>query len=641
MENPQSTQINNNSQSAQNQIHQNVSIDSQSNANQIVDESNLVQLQQVVHDPIANDIGGELLQGQQEDRENHFVDHQPQQQLPLPQSSQEHQRNQSENANNSVEQLPQNQLHRPAIVNVQVFPNRLDSRFLVKFYCDCCPNLDAWFSRDHMINNFGFLEHELKSIEEKAIKDKKEQDTKEAADELQKFLDFDDIKDFNNLPEGTFEEINFSCSTQHQNCDEEDSLESQTEDNDESYCPERSDRNSSNSVQSRLRRRVNQAFFHEGMIPTISSILMRANNQDDSQHLSSNFDSKLKQLSLEDFSLFNQIPLRMKDKSQSHSSAHQNLAEIPLTNVCSSSQLLTSELNCKMILDDEEEEKQQSLRKLKQIQSESDQVYWSGSQQKDIHNPEISNSLINNLHQIESKQLQPNLVFSIEQTSQVHGQTIGKRKSQRRAQQQSYLSQSQASQGLMNNREYHPGAKTQKKREEKIALKRQQLDKSHYVFDGIEEIIERSNAGDLYSSSQPLTVKEDKQKKSQIAMMQSSQQRKQPFCQQKLVFKIEKQIRSISISEDNSSSSSDKLQLQSESQSNSYENQLQQLSAAGITTSQPLPHTESSFKIPEQQIIKTRKQLSKQSQALSGHQQQQDQSAVFDVKRVKLSEQNQ
>ena len=43
----------------------------------------------------------------------------------------------------------------------------------------------------------------------------------------------------------------------------------------------------------------------------------------------------------------------------------------------------------------------------------------------------------------------------------------------------------------MNNREYHPGAKIQKKREEKIALKRQQLDRSHYVFDGIEEIMER------------------------------------------------------------------------------------------------------------------------------------------------------
>lgn len=53
----------------------------------------------------------------------------------------------------------------------------------------------------------------MKSLEEKAIKERKEQETKEAAEDLQKYLDFADIKDFNNLPEGAFEEINFSCST--------------------------------------------------------------------------------------------------------------------------------------------------------------------------------------------------------------------------------------------------------------------------------------------------------------------------------------------------------------------------------------------------------------------------------------------
>lgn len=65
-------------------------------------------------------------------------------------------------------------------------------------------------------------------MEEKAIKERKEQDTKDAADELQRYLDFSDIKDFTNLPEGAFEEINFSCyTTQVQNFDEdEESLES-------------------------------------------------------------------------------------------------------------------------------------------------------------------------------------------------------------------------------------------------------------------------------------------------------------------------------------------------------------------------------------------------------------------------------
>ena len=50
-------------------------------------------------------------------------------------------------------------------------------------------------------------------MEEKAVKEKKEQETKEAAEDLQKFLAFADIKDFTNIPVGVFEEINFYDST--------------------------------------------------------------------------------------------------------------------------------------------------------------------------------------------------------------------------------------------------------------------------------------------------------------------------------------------------------------------------------------------------------------------------------------------
>ena len=53
-------------------------------------------------------------------------------------------------------------------------------------------------------------------------------------------MDFSDIKDFTSLPPGAFEEINFCNHTNLLHMDEEE--ESQTEDNDESYCVESNSR---------------------------------------------------------------------------------------------------------------------------------------------------------------------------------------------------------------------------------------------------------------------------------------------------------------------------------------------------------------------------------------------------------------
>lgn len=66
---------------------------------------------------------------------------------------------------------------------------------MIKFFCECCPNplVDTWYSKSHLAQNFGFTEQELKTIEDKAIKEQKEKDTKDAADELQRYLDFADI----------------------------------------------------------------------------------------------------------------------------------------------------------------------------------------------------------------------------------------------------------------------------------------------------------------------------------------------------------------------------------------------------------------------------------------------------------------
>ncbi|CDW73966.1 UNKNOWN [Stylonychia lemnae] len=147
--------------------------------------------------------------------------------------------------------------HKPEIINIQLQLSqnqRYEVRFMIKFFCECCPNpvVDTWYSKSHLAQNFGFTEQELKIIEDKAIKEQKEKDTKDAADELQRYLDFADISDFNDLPSGAFEEINFQCQSQLQQCDCEDSMESQTEDNDESYCPDRESLS--------LNDRIDQAF---------------------------------------------------------------------------------------------------------------------------------------------------------------------------------------------------------------------------------------------------------------------------------------------------------------------------------------------------------------------------------------------
>lgn len=62
-------------------------------------------------------------------------------------------------------------------------------------------------------------------IEESALREQKERETRENAEELLRYLDFADIKDFTKLPQGAFEEINFYDSE----CDHV------TEDN-ESFC---------------------------------------------------------------------------------------------------------------------------------------------------------------------------------------------------------------------------------------------------------------------------------------------------------------------------------------------------------------------------------------------------------------------
>lgn len=64
-------------------------------------------------------------------------------------------------------------------------------------------------------------------MEETTIREHKERETRENAEELMRFLDFADIKDFDKVPFGSFQEINFF--------EDSDDCDHVTEDN-ESLC---------------------------------------------------------------------------------------------------------------------------------------------------------------------------------------------------------------------------------------------------------------------------------------------------------------------------------------------------------------------------------------------------------------------
>ncbi len=71
-----------------------------------------------------------------------------------------------------------------------------------------------WFNRTQLVQQFGFLESRLRQIEENAYREQKERETRENAEELWKYLDFSDIKDFTQLPADAFEVVNFDIDSQ-------------------------------------------------------------------------------------------------------------------------------------------------------------------------------------------------------------------------------------------------------------------------------------------------------------------------------------------------------------------------------------------------------------------------------------------
>ena len=75
---------------------------------------------------------------------------------------------------------------------------------------------NEWISRSEMMNVHGVPEARILALEEKTLKDIKDRETRNNAEELLRYLEFADIKDFTKVSCKDFEEINFlsECESQ-------------------------------------------------------------------------------------------------------------------------------------------------------------------------------------------------------------------------------------------------------------------------------------------------------------------------------------------------------------------------------------------------------------------------------------------
>ena len=104
------------------------------------------------------------------------------------------------------------------------------SQFLVSYACLTCSNLEnEWISRSEMMNVHGIPEARILALEEKTLKDIKDRETRNNAEELLRYLEFADIKDFTKVSCKDFEEINFYSECESQIVTENESSSSDEE----------------------------------------------------------------------------------------------------------------------------------------------------------------------------------------------------------------------------------------------------------------------------------------------------------------------------------------------------------------------------------------------------------------------------
>ena len=73
--------------------------------------------------------------------------------------------------------------------------------FMVDWQCKCCENgkrkpIDSWMYLNELVDVYNIDSDKLRSLEQIAIRELRERETKKHAKELTKYLNFEDVEDF-------------------------------------------------------------------------------------------------------------------------------------------------------------------------------------------------------------------------------------------------------------------------------------------------------------------------------------------------------------------------------------------------------------------------------------------------------------
>lgn len=88
-----------------------------------------------------------------------------------------------------------------------------ETQFQVMFSCPCCQHLSpAWLPRSLLLGTYAYSEVRARQLEEQALKDKREQETRKVAEDMHNYLDFADV-DWDDIQPSDFVQVNFEDSS--------------------------------------------------------------------------------------------------------------------------------------------------------------------------------------------------------------------------------------------------------------------------------------------------------------------------------------------------------------------------------------------------------------------------------------------
>jgi hypothetical protein len=92
---------------------------------------------------------------------------------------------------------------------------QIEPRFLVEWNCECCRGRRDWITRTQLASTSNFPEQRIRHLEESIKREQRERETRTFAEELTRFLDFEDVEDFMMLTPKDFEEKNFYANQEN------------------------------------------------------------------------------------------------------------------------------------------------------------------------------------------------------------------------------------------------------------------------------------------------------------------------------------------------------------------------------------------------------------------------------------------